>query len=194
MWSSLTFSESGGGVSDNVPRHARGQLCRKNGDEGERRRPREITRSTVGTCSEGNATILAESLPWEVTYQSFSGTLPTITGVRYALIGAAFQVEPGLGVVCLARTTAESPGRGRCQPRRQRQRITSLIPDSSLAIPMTGSLACPTSGIFTGTGEVFVQGSSTTRVTPDPNIGRIVRTDRRRAAGQSAARRSIIGP
>ena len=66
--------------------------------------------------------------------------------------------------MCLARTTSEAPAAGDAR-RDANGRITSLIPDSSLAIPTTGNFECPRSGIFAGTGEVFVQGSSTTRVT-----------------------------
>lgn len=164
MWSSLTFSESGGGVPITCPVTLEGSFLERTSAKMRGSLSARITRSTLGTCQEGNATILTASLPWEVTYQSFTGTLPTMTGVRYALIGAAFQVEPGLGIVCLARTTAEAPAAGDAR-RDANGRITSLITDSSLAIPITGNFECPSSGIFTGTGEVFVQGSSTTRVT-----------------------------
>lgn len=164
MWSTLRFSAAEGGVSITCPVTLEGSFLERTATK-VRDEPRaRITRSTVGTCREGNATILAETEPWEVTYQSFSGTLPNITGVRYALLNAAFQVEPGLGIVCLARTSSEFPAAGDAS-RDANGRIISLSADSSLAIPTTGNFECPRFGIFTGTGEVFVQGSSTTRVT-----------------------------
>lgn len=164
MWSSLTFSESNGGLPITCPVTLEGSFLERTSAKVRDALSARIVRATVATCQEGSATILNASLPWSVTYQSFTGTLPTITGVRYALIGAAFQIEPGLGVVCLARTSSEAPAAGEAR-RDANGRITSLTTDPSLLIPVTGSFECPRFGIFTGTGEVFVQGSSTTRVT-----------------------------
>jgi hypothetical protein len=164
MWASLSFSAEEGGISITCPVTLEGSFFERTATKVRDVLRSRITRSTVGSCSEGNATILAETQPWDVTYQSFTGVLPNISGVRYALLNAAFQVEPGLGIVCLARTTTAFPAAGDAA-RDANGRITSLTPDSSLAIPTTGSLACPRAGIFTGSGEVFVQGSSSTRVT-----------------------------
>jgi hypothetical protein len=164
MWASLTFSAEEGGISITCPVTLEGSFRERTFTKVRDSSDARITRSTVGTCREGNATILAETQPWEVTYQSFTGTLPNITGVRYALLNAAFQVEPGLGIVCLARTSTEYPAAGDAR-RDANGRIVSLTPDSSLPIPTIGNVECPRFGIFSGTGEVFVQGSSTTRVT-----------------------------
>jgi hypothetical protein len=164
MWASLSFSAEEGGVSITCPVTLEGSFLERTSAKTTGALAARITRSTVGTCREGNATILAETEPWEVTYQSFTGVLPNITTVRYALLGAAFQVEPGLGIVCLARTSREAPAAGNAT-RESGGKITSLATDSSLAIPTTGNIECPRFGIFTGSGEVFVQGSSTTRVT-----------------------------
>jgi hypothetical protein len=164
MWSSLRFSAEEGGVSITCPVTLEGAFLERTSTKVRDQLAARITRSTVGTCREGRATILAETQPWEVTYQSFTGTLPNITGVRYALLNAAFQVEPGLGIVCLARTSREWQAAGEAR-REAGGAITSLTTDSSLPIPTTGNVECPRFGIFTGSGEVFVQGSSTTRVT-----------------------------
>lgn len=163
-WATLRFSAAEGGVSITCPVTLEGAFHESTATKVRDESRARITRSTVGGCREGNATILAETQPWDVTYQSFSGTLPNINGVRYALINAAFQVEPGLGIVCLARTSREFPAAGDAA-RDANGRIISLSADSSLAIPTTGNVECPRYGIFTGTGEVFVQGSATTRVT-----------------------------
>jgi hypothetical protein len=164
MWASLSFSAAEGGVSITCPVTLEGSFTERTFAKTRNASAARITRAAVGTCQEGNATILAETEPWEVTYQSFTGTLPNITGVRYALINAAFRVEPGLGIVCLARTSTESPAAGDAR-REAGGRITSLSTDSGLAIPTTGNFECPRFGIFSGSGEVYVQGSSTTRVT-----------------------------
>jgi hypothetical protein len=164
IWSSLTFSESGGNFPIACPVTLEGSFHSRTFAKVTGLLAGYITRAAVNNvgCTEGQATILTETLPWHVTYQSFTGTLPRINSVRYNLIGAAFQVEPTFGIVCLARTSATFPAAGDAA-RDARGNITSLIPDSELAIPVTGT-NCPRAGIFTGAGEVFVQGSAT-RVT-----------------------------
>lgn len=164
IWTSLTFSGSGGGFVITCPVTLEGSFHSATIAKVREANVASITRATVDNagCSEGQATILGESLPWTVTYQSFTGTLPSIATVRHNLIGAAFQIEAGLGVICLARSSAEHPAAGEAA-RETGGDITSLTPDGSLAIPVTGT-ACPTAGIFSGSGEVFVQGSSERRV------------------------------
>jgi hypothetical protein len=159
VWTSLSFSESGGNFPISCPVTLEGSFHSSTVSKVRDAVVAAITRAVVNdpACSEGQATILNESLPWQVTYQSFSGTLPSITGVRHFLLGAAFRIEPGLGVVCLARSSTTFPAAGDAT-REARGNITSLTPDSSLAIPVTGT-ACPTAGIFSGSGEVFVQGT-----------------------------------
>jgi hypothetical protein len=164
IWTSLTFSESGGNFPISCPVTLEGSFNSATFTKVRDATSGSITRAVVNNvgCSEGQATILSETLPWSVKYQSFSGTLPSILSVRYNLIGAAFQIEPGLGVVCLARSSELFPAAGEAS-RESRGNITSLTPDAALAIPVTGT-ACPRAGIFSGSGEVFVQGSSERRV------------------------------
>jgi hypothetical protein len=161
VWTSLTFSESGGNFPITCPVTLEGSFHSATMRKVLNTRVAHITRAIVNdpACSEGHATILRESLPWEVTYQSFTGTLPSINGVRHVLLGAAFQIEPGLGIVCLAQSSSGFPAAGDAA-REARGNITSLTPDSSLAIPVTGT-ACPTAGIFSGSGEVYVLGTTT---------------------------------
>ncbi len=164
IWTSLTFSESGGDFPISCPVTLEGSFNSATFAKVRDAQAGLITRAVVNnpSCSEGQATILSETLPWHVTYQSFSGTLPAILSVRYDLLGAAFRIEPGLGVVCLARSSETFPAAGEAS-RESRGNITSLTPDASLAIPVTGT-ACPRAGIFSGSGEVFVLGSSERRV------------------------------
>jgi hypothetical protein len=164
VWASLTFSAAEGGVSITCPVTLEGSFTARTFAKTTEPVAARITAAAVGTCQEGGGTILPVSLPWTVKYQSFTGTLPGISGVRYSLLGAAFQVEPGIGIRCLATTSALFPAAGEAR-REARGSITSLITDSTLTIPTTGNIECPTFGRFTGSGQVFVQGSSTTRVT-----------------------------
>lgn len=165
MWARLTFSESGGGLPITCPVTLEGSFHSATLAKVISALVAHITRASIGSCQEGHATILSASLPWDVSYQSFSGTLPSITGVRHALLGAAFQVEPagGTGIVCLATTGGRYPAAGDAN-REAGGNITSLSPDAELPIPIVGSPLCPPFGVFSGTGEVFALGSSTTRV------------------------------
>ena len=69
-----------------------------------------ITAGNVTRCARGGATILRETLPWHVRYESFGGTLPNISGVRTLVVGLPFRIrEPTFGIECLARSTPEEP-------------------------------------------------------------------------------------
>lgn len=69
----------------------------------------KVTEARTGVCERGRLILKRETLPWERTYQSFRGTLPNITGIRFRTIGIGFQVENGM-MECTGRTTAERPG------------------------------------------------------------------------------------
>jgi len=72
-----------------------------------------ITAGNVSRCRRGGATILRETLPWHVQYESFSGTLPNITAINTRVIGASWRIrEPTFGVTCLARSTTTEPSTG----------------------------------------------------------------------------------
>ncbi|MDQ2705862.1 MAG: hypothetical protein M3Y43_11900 [Pseudomonadota bacterium] len=69
-----------------------------------------LTEARVVACRRGGATVLGASLPWHITYRSFEGTLPNITGIGLNVIGASFQMrEPTFGATCLMRSTAANP-------------------------------------------------------------------------------------
>jgi len=160
IWASLTFSESGGNFPITCPVTLEGSFVARTVAKTREATVGYINRASVNSpgCTEGQATILSETLPWTVKFQSFTGTLPNITSVRHSLIGAAFQVEPGLGIVCLARSSEAHPAAGEAN-REAGGNITSLTPDASLPLPITGN-ACPSAGIFGGSGEVYVQGTT----------------------------------
>jgi len=67
-----------------------------------------FTRASLGTCSGGSATILSETLPWTIQYDSFGGTLPNITSMTTRIIGASFRTSIG-GIGCLARSEEAEP-------------------------------------------------------------------------------------
>jgi hypothetical protein len=70
-----------------------------------------LTSARITRCSRGAVTVLSETLPWHLRYDSFTGSLPNITSVRATIVGVAFRIrEPVFGIECLSRTTAEEPG------------------------------------------------------------------------------------
>jgi len=64
----------------------------------------------AGPCSRGGATVLEETLPWHLQYESFGGTLPIIHRETKRITGFAMRVrEPTFGTLCLFRSTAAQP-------------------------------------------------------------------------------------
>jgi hypothetical protein len=57
-------------------------------------------------CAGGEASVLAETLPWHIRYQSFAGTLPDIRSIAVLVSRASFRLRiNGLpGVSCLFTT------------------------------------------------------------------------------------------
>ncbi len=127
-----------------------------------------VTRAAVSNpvCTGGRATILQELLPWHLTYQSFSGTLPNITNVTLSMIRFGFILD-FLGNNCRGLTTIASPfrliasvggggGGG----------VSGIRIDESATIPLTngpGGLFCSlASGVFRGTGRVTLLGNNNT--------------------------------
>jgi hypothetical protein len=64
-----------------------------------------VTSARLGPCPMGSATILRETLPWHVQYQSFSGTLPNITNMSLNVINVSIAVKETFGITCLGRST-----------------------------------------------------------------------------------------
>jgi hypothetical protein len=130
-----------------------------------------VTRAIVNggepPCIGGRATILQESLPWHITYESFRGTLPRIEEITLLLRRYEFRIEPGL-IACLYldqnRPEENLAGILRVAP--ETGQITTLTPLSGrYASWRSGSVFCPRRGAFEGTGQVFLQGSSSIRIT-----------------------------
>jgi len=64
-----------------------------------------VTRASIpsGHCTNGNATVLIETLPWHLTYEGFEGALPTISRLLFLLTGLSVQTNLG-GLNCLWQT------------------------------------------------------------------------------------------
>lgn len=102
----------------------------------------QTTRAIVvaGACTGGSATALQETLPWHITYQSFIGTLPNITGIKMHAIGNSFRVLNG-GFTCLARSTFTEPLILFATLTAARA-ISTIEVEEGGTIPLTGGFPC----------------------------------------------------
>jgi hypothetical protein len=124
--------------------------------------PRLFIRNGTQIFLDGNT---YESLPWHVQYESFSGTLPTITGVRVGIVGMAFLILD-IFHQCLFMSTAANPAYGIFQ-REANGAITGFRAEEMTAIPLKEALngrPCPMSIKWFETGTVTLLGA-TTRIT-----------------------------
>ena len=114
---------------------------------------------TVGAepalCTGGTLTILQETLPWNVSYVSFTGRLPSISDIRMSLSGVAFRITPRGSATCLAGTTTRNPAFGELGVGAG-GRVETLRADETISIPLSGGFLCSfASGRYSGTGPVF---------------------------------------
>jgi hypothetical protein len=119
-----------------------------------------ISRASVLSAScegSGTATVLQAYLPWHVRYDSFRGTLPSISGVRLGLVEAAFEIN--VGFLCLFAATATNPLFAIAELRSGV--ITGLQGDLGSGIPLfRGIFLCPEGLFFTGTATVAALGTT----------------------------------
>lgn len=161
-WASLDL-KSGGSVLEECPITLEGSFHSAT----IRKTPRAligfISRASVGICTGGSKTILQASLPWHITYDSFTGTLPRPTGLVLLLHRLNWQVNI-FGVNCLygedgverARATLNIEPNGL---------VTGLTPDPNIQLPLiSGSFLCPEEAEFGDIGTVRLLGSTTQNI------------------------------
>jgi hypothetical protein len=166
-WTNLVFE--GAGVKISCPVTLEGSFHSRTLSKVSGQLIGHVTRAQVPTglappCIGGKATALTETLPWHIQYNSFAGTLPNITRIRIALIGAKFQIEEGT-FLCLAATTQARPAMGDVEVTGGSANRLRALPE--FTIPLGGEFFCSVSGQsgnFSGTAEVF------TLVTPQARI------------------------
>jgi hypothetical protein len=116
-------------------------------------------------CVGGTATMLTETLPWHIQYNSFAGRLPSITRIRVTIVQTRFQIASG-GVTCLAGSTQEHPEGGDINIGASGEgRTLTALPE--FTIPLGGEFLCNIAGNgnFEGTGEVFTLATPQVRLT-----------------------------
>jgi len=119
-----------------------------------------ITRAIVGTCPRGSATVLQESLPWHVRYNSFEGTLPNIRQINATISGLAFRMrEPTFGLTCLAVSEEEEPATLTFNRDVVTRALTTALAGGTVTTD------CGTSGTLRSTAGPLVILNSTSRIT-----------------------------
>jgi hypothetical protein len=118
-----------------------------------------------GTERLPNGTTTTNTLPWHITYDSFTGTLPRITGLRLAAIGASYLLI-ALGNECLYRSTSTEPAFGIINVTTATSVASSLSADGNSSIPLSATLSgsCPASVRFAGTTSSLTDGAGGTIV------------------------------
>ncbi len=103
-----------------------------------------------------------ETLPWHVSYASFSGTLPRISHLRRILRLIRLLVRV-LGVSCSYLATEARPGFGEDIINETTGVVTGFRIDETREIPgvAENSFLCPTRIFSQGTGNVTAQGTTT---------------------------------
>jgi hypothetical protein len=126
-----------------------------------------ITRANVKeeSCTGGRDRPNNETLPWHVTYENFTGTLPNISTVGLLLSRVSFNIE--MPLVCTGRYGISTDNISGSAAREAGGGITTLSPvrgRNFATLERTISGACPTRVSFEGTGATFVLGT-TARIT-----------------------------
>ena len=117
-WARLSFREPVFGFTLTCPLTLEGSLHGRTIAKGSYNLIGYVNKAVFGPavqCSGGEATVLTESLPWHLRYESFSGALPNITGIRTLIAGASFRFHvTSAGATCLftTRETLAEHGRG----------------------------------------------------------------------------------
>lgn len=109
-----------------------------------------------------NNNVVAQSLPWHIRYETFTGALPLIEEVRIRVIPFSFLFLVA-GSSCLYASTVASPARFAIV-RNGAGTISPLRAIQAAAIPRsTGSaLLCPASANLIGEGEIRLLGTTNT--------------------------------
>ncbi len=64
---------------------------------------------TAGCVGGGDWSFPQETLPWTVTYESFTGTLPTIESIGFNFIDYTYLVSFDAGPRCISRSSVSEP-------------------------------------------------------------------------------------
>jgi len=109
--------------------------------------------TTINLCSGGEATVLRGTLPWELRYASYTGTLPRISSVNFQIVGMSVLIQPTMGPSCLVRTSAANPALLIANVEPEEPTFQNVRLNETALIPATG-LMCGGTATFGGTGII----------------------------------------
>lgn len=122
----------------------------------------KITRAALSSpCTGGSVSVLTATLPWEVQYDSFTGTLPSIRSVIFDIVGASYQIQtPGVEP-CLFISETNEPMRGIASVAASGE-LTTFAADRNARIGTRGGFLCAFAGkgSFEGTANATVLGGT----------------------------------
>jgi hypothetical protein len=104
-------------------------------------------------------TVVPSTTPWHLRYDSFSGALPRITGVRVQLIRASVLIQGAFGIRCLYESTAERPLYLILELNAANE-IERVRADETQPIPLKSGAFCPASGTVKRRGVFYVAATS----------------------------------
>lgn len=110
-----------------------------------------------------NGTASPNTLPWHLTYESFTGTLPNISSINLLLSRFRFGLEtPGL---CTGQYGSETDNITATAAREAGGGLTTLTPvegrNIMTLIRRDAGLVCPATHRLRGTGQLFLLGATT---------------------------------
>lgn len=167
IWNPLQFSNTGIGFSTGCPVTLEGSFHSKTLSKVSGNLVGYVTRTYIQhpSCSPRFVNFLSgapeaepSTLPWHVRYDSFSGTLPSITQLDFQIINFEVDIELN-GTTCLFGSTPARPffllvtiGAGGI--------LEKAIPTNAM-IPRNGSnaLLCPTEIEISGRGNITLLGN-----------------------------------
>lgn len=120
----------------------------------------EVNTGQLVSCTEGTVgTMLTTgTIPWEVRYSSYTGTLPEIASVTFQVVGFRILIQPIGGISCLYWSTAEAPLVFNAPVAAERVFERVVIVNASRIPLRTPTMGCPGSLTIRGEGSMTVAG------------------------------------
>jgi len=110
---------------------------------------------------------LPNSLPWHLTYERFTGTLPNIERVAILLSNARFRIQDPFGVLCIYTTGSRGNATGTGTRNAVSGVIDNLVASGSITPDAGSGESCPNPGRFSSpaTDGIITLLGATTKIT-----------------------------
>ena len=121
-----------------------------------------VSRFRRNGCTNGSSTIDEESLPWHLSYESFTGRLPLIESLKLLATRVSFLISIGSLICRMVTSAAEN---ATFIANLSGETVTSLAADASrrIALRTVSGFGCGLGrGFFTGAGSVSPLGRAGT--------------------------------